>query len=244
MISLELLCGDDVVLNSYIRIHIPQLDEIKRINEDVYYATVYKMCATPSDYKVVLDDNGLDWSKLDDWEFFLMNYRNYDEEEKRVLSLLFGDFDITKFTINTREEFNDLVLFFDDFVFDKATYYQLVDILREIHNFEKKVDKPGNEHARKYILDKERRQRRFNKRIKKKKESRLAKYIVALVNTQEFKYDFSTVWSLNLYQFYQSLKQIQKLKNYNIVMRGVYGGTVDSKNLDMSNIHWLAAKDK
>ena len=239
MDKLALLRGKDFQFNSFIHIHYPTLEEVTDIGEEVYYDAVYKFCSTPSDHKVMLDDMGLDYSQIDDWELFMMLYKQlFNDEEKRALSLIFNDFDITVFDVFTRLEFNDVVLALDEnTIFDKAVYLQIISILRDMNGLARRVDRPGNEHTRKYLIDKER--RKLKNRRKKKQESYLYPLVVALINTPEFKYDYKTVWSLTLYQFNQSVKHIQKVKEFGFVMQGIYAGTVDSSKLDMSRIHWL-----
>lgn len=239
MNKLILLQGKDFQFNDYIRIHFPTLGEIAQIDEDEYLNAVYKFCSTPSDHKVMLDDMNIDYSQLDEWEMFLIMHQQqlFNDDDKRAFSLVMGNFDITNFDIYTRPEFNDIVLALDEKIFDKAVYLKLVALLRDMHNFSRKVDKPGNEHTRKYLIDKERRQ--LKRRRHKKPESRFYPLITALVNTPEFKYDYSTVWTLTIYQFYRSVKHIQKVKEFGFVMQGIYAGTIDSSKLDMSKIHWL-----
>ena len=243
MDKLVALRGKDYPINDYITVHSPLLDEIYSLGWDRYISTIARFCATPSDCKVMLDDMGIDYSQLDEYEFFLMTYKWYSDEEKRVLKLVFGDFDITEFDVHTRSEFNDVVLALDkNTIFDKATYIKVTTYLRTINNLEKRVDKPGNEHTKKYLIDKERRALKRRKR-KKDNDNSLYDLIVALINTPEFKYDYETVWQLTLYQFYRSLRQIQKVKEFGFVMNGVYAGTVDTSKLNMNNIHWLKTAD-
>ena len=76
---------------------------------------------------------------------------------------------------------------------------------------------------------------------KSKWTSILSPLISSLINCEQFKYDHTTVWDLNIYQFMDSVKRIQKLKSYNQIMQGVYAGTVDSKNLSSDTVNWMGA---
>lgn len=239
MYKMKFLCGESYCINDFISLRIPLLQEIKEFGDEEYLNAVYQFCSTPSDFKLVLHDAGMNYGEIDDYEFFLMIYRQFSERDKQGLRLVFGDFDITKFELS--EEPNPITgeyyLALDDKIFDKAVYLRVVDILRQTHNFARRADKPGNEHTYEYTIEKERRRLKYQR--KEKKEDRFFPLIVALVNTAEFKYDYTSVWSLNIYQFYQSVKQIQKNKDFNYVMQGIYGGTVDSKKINMDKIHWL-----
>ena len=231
------LRGRDYKFNDFITIHFPTFDEIVDYGIDDYFGVIYKFCSTPSDYKVWLADCGINYDELDDYEFFLILADKFDDKEKQGLRMVFGDFDISEFEITTDTN-NNVILALGNKIFDKAVYLQIVDILRMVHNFTRRADKPGNEHTRKYIIEKERRQL---KRRRKKEESPIIGRMVALINSQEFKYDYETIWKLNVFQFNESLRQIQKNKNFTFVMQGIYAGTVDGKKINMNNIHWLSS---
>ena len=239
MNKLIMLKGEDFQLNNYISIHFPTLGEISALDESLYLDSIYKFCSTPSDHKVMLDDMKIDYSKLDDWEMFLIMHQQqlFSDDDKKAFKLVMGDFDITNFDIGTRPEFNDVVLAFEEKIFDRAVYLKLTALLREMHNFTRRVDRPGNEHTRHYLIEKERRQ--LKRRKHKKNTSRYYPLIVALINTPEFKYDYQTVWDLTIYQFNRSIRHIQKVKEFGFIMNGIYSGTIDSSKLNMETIHWL-----
>lgn len=52
-------------------------------------------------------------------------------------------------------------------------------------------------------------------------ESQLETLIIALVNRPEFKYNYEQTLNLSIYQFYQSLKQIQTSISFDNTMIGV-----------------------
>lgn len=73
----------------------------------------------------------------------------------------------------------------------------------------------------------------------KKQDSQLEKLIVALVNSEQFKYGFEDVKNLSIYQFNESVRQIIKKTDYNNRMYGIYSGTIDPKNLKQDDLNWL-----
>ena len=103
---------------------------------------------------------------------------------------------------------------------------------------EKVSHKPGNESARKYLLEKERKKQKRN--AGKKREPYLEKLVVALVNTNEFPYDYDSCMDLSIYRFHQSFKQIQHKIAFDNTMAGVYAGTVDTAKLsDKDILSWV-----
>ena len=104
--------------------------------------------------------------------------------------------------------------------------------------FEKVKSKPGNESAKRYLLEKER--KRLKRNANKKTEPYLEKLVIALVNTNEFSFDYDTCMDLSIYRFNQSFKQIQHKINFDNTMTGVYSGTIDtSKMNNKDSLSWI-----
>ena len=101
--------------------------------------------------------------------------------------------------------------------------------------------RPGNESARKYLLEKERRKQKHN--AHKAYEPYLEKLVIALVNTSEFPYDYDSCMELSIFRFNQSFRQIQHKIQFDNTMIGVYAGTVDTTKLSSkSALSWIANK--
>ena len=66
--------------------------------------------------------------------------------------------------------------------------------------------------------------------------------IVAMVNTEQFKYDFRGTKDLSIYQFNESVRQVIKKVDYEHKMSGVYAGTIDPKTFSQDELNWLIHK--
>lgn len=229
------------VSDSKIVIKIPTVGEVLE-DEESYYHIVSTLTATPYQYMVQLDNLGIDFTTKTDFELFLMlfpQYRNTD------VSLIFGDLDISDYRVQYNKSNGIYMLSSDtngiEYEINEHIYLQIVKILREINNFERPKWKPGNDAARQYLIDKERRKQRRN--INKPYEPYLEKLVIALVNSPEFKYNYEETMDLSIYKFNQSFKQIQTRVTFNNTMIGVYAGTVDTSKLnDRSCLSWLQLK--
>lgn len=88
--------------------------------------------------------------------------------------------------------------------------------------------------------------RRAREKMRRRKrrvtESQLEELVVALVNTEQFHYDFNGARDLTIYQFNESVRQVIKKVNYDNRMHGVYAGTVKIKNLSQDDLNWLTHK--
>ena len=227
----------DIVPNLSIR--IPTVGEILE-DEDKYYEIVSSLTATPFQYMVQLDDMGIDYTQITDYQLFMMLFPMYAKSD---LSLLFSDLDTSDFGIYINQQDNSQVIYSpnNNIIIDELIYNDLADTIRKINLFEKVKSKPGNESARKYLLEKERKKQKKN--AKKPKEPYLEKLVIALVNTSEFPYNYETCMDLSIYKFNQSFKQIQQKITFDNTMIGVYAGTVDtSKMTNKDALSWISSK--
>lgn len=238
MSTQNILYKDKLKINDAISITIPTVGQILD-NEDMYYTVVAVLTAMPIDMLVQLDDAGIDFTELNEYELFLILFGGLKGIDT---SLIFGDLDLSDFEIAVNEE-NGLPVLLDpkhDIVIDRAIHSQIANTLREIHHLEKNRKKPANKEAKDYML--ERARKKLARRKNKKEDSQLESLIVALVNTEQFKYDFDGVRDLTIYQFNESARQIIKKIDYDNRMRGVYAGTVDIKDLSQDDLNWLTHK--
>lgn len=215
---------------------IPEVGEIMA-DEDSYYQAVSVFTATPYDLMVQLDDAGIDFSTLSEFGLFLLLFNSLRTMDCK---LLFDSLDVGSFVPQVapgNEEGGVQLVNKDGVVIDREVYEKVGQTLRRINNFEKTNKKPGNEAARKFMIERARvKQKRA---ARKPKRSQLENLIVAMVNTEQFHYGFEGVQHLSLYQFNVSVAQVIKKVNYDHLMSGCYAGTIDIKKIDQSQLDWL-----
>ena len=234
-----LLYKNKIDVNQRISIAIPYLGEVID-NEDEYYGLVTLLTAMPIDLMLLLDSVGIDFTTINDYELFLRLFPEIQETPKEISRLVFGDLDLTKFKLDINPKNGMIILNNpeDGIIIDRAIHGKIAATLRFLHNFEKDRRTPGNESAKRYLLERAKVKSERNK--KKKKESQLESLIISMVNTEQFKYDFDTVRNLTIYQFNKSVKQIMHKIDYEHRMHGVYAGTIDSKKLSQDDLSWLS----
>lgn len=235
--TINLLYKTTYDITDKIRLVIPTVGEVVD-NEDSYYQMVYSLTAMPIDMMVQLDDVGIDFTEITEYELFLIMFQGLMLQDT---SLVFGDLDLSKFKRAINENTNDRVLVDreNDIVIDRAVQNKIAETLRKIHHIEKDRRMPGNEDAKKYMLE---RARVKAKRRKRKKMSELEDLIIALVNTEQYKYNFDETRNLTIYQFNESVRQVVTNKNYEHIMHGVYAGTISTKDLNQDDLNWLSRK--
>lgn len=235
--SLLKLSSVDILPNLSIR--IPTVGEILE-DEQHYYSLISSLTATPFQYMVQLDDIGIDFTKITDYELFLLLFPSFAQTD---MSILFGKTNFSDISVCKSNKNGALVLYSpkNDIAIDELIYGKIVEYIRKINNLKKENRKPGNEEAKEFRIKLERKRQKRN--AKKSYEPYLEKMVVALVNRPEFKYNYEQVDNLTIYQFNQSFEQIKTSITFDNTMIGVYAGTVDtSKIKDRSCLSWLPIK--
>ena len=225
----SLLISDHINITEKIRLRIPKVGEILE-DEQSYYSIISSLTATPYQYMVQLDDMGIDYTKISNYDLFVTLFPMYGKSD---LSMLFFDMNTNDYGVYV-DQTNDTNILYSptngmDYKIDEFIYLKIANALRKINSLEEVKSKPGNDEAKRYLLEKERKKQKRNS--KKPYTPYLENLIIALVNRPEFKYNYEEVMDLSIYKFNQSFKQIQKSITFDKTMIGVYAGTVDTSKI-------------
>ena len=232
----SLLNKSSIQIIPNLSLNIPTVGEILE-DEEHYYSLVSSLTATPFQYMVQLDDMGIDFTQITDYQLFMMLFPSF---AKTDISLLFGSLDLSDISICQNLQNDSIVLYSpkNDIVIDELIYNNIVKYIRKINNLKRKNRRPGNDEAKEFRIKLERKKQKRN--AKKPYEPYLEKMVIALVNRPEFKYNYEQVNNLNIYQFNKSFEQINTSINFDNTMIGVYAGTIDtSKIRDKSCLSWF-----
>jgi len=233
--EMQLLAGDPIKLNDYITLTIPSLRQIKESDEKEYSMGVSKLCATSYDIKLYLYDMNIDYEDIKDYDVFLMLYRNISPE----LFLLLLGVDLTKCEMEMKDE--SIILTKDGVqIFDRFTYTKMVQIIRDAHGFQRNYKIAGNKFTKQFYIDDD---RKNLKKPPKEYKSALGPYISSMVNTSGFKYNYSTVWDITMYQLIDAVKRIGLRDNYKNIMNGVYTGNIKGTDVSKKELDWLRRFD-
>lgn len=238
MATLNLLYKQEYAINDFIKVRIPTVGEILDC-EDEYYGMVSMLTAMPIDMMVQLDEIGVDFTTINEWDLFLLFFNTL---KGRDTTLLFGDLDLGEFQIAFAGKNNAAFIANKKtgVRIDRVVHGQIASTLRKIHHLEKNIRKPANGDAKEYMI-----RRAKEKMLRQKKrlsDSQLEGLIVALVNTEQFHYGFEGTRELSIYQFNESVRQVIKKIDFDNKMRGIYAGTVNAKDLSQDDLNWLTHK--
>ncbi len=234
----NLLYKKECAINEFIHVRIPSVGEILDC-EDEYYSLVSILTAMPIDMMVQLDDIGVDFTTINEWELFLLLFHTLKEHDT---SLIFGSLDLSPFQPAVNSQNNQIVLYNKQtgVRIDRALHGQIAGILRIIHHLEQNRRKPANGDAKDYMIRRAR--EKLRRQSSRTSASQLESLIVAMVNTEQFHYGFEGVRELSIYQFNESVRQVIKKIDYDNKMHGVYAGTIRAKDLRENDLNWLIHK--
>ena len=235
----NLLKVNEYKVNDKISVHVPTVDEIFDFGDQKYYSTVQTLVATPFDLMVELDDIGIDYESITDYQLFVLMMESIDINEDDT-TIFFGNLNLKNFQEAVNPKNGEKVLWDknNDIVIDQMIALEICNAIRKIHFWEAPVGRAGNAEAKRYLIE---RKRKTKQRLAKKPyKSFLESMIISLVNTEEFPYNYETVMGLSVYKLNASWRQIQKKKHWDQTMNGVYFGTVDKDKIDWEKISWLS----
>lgn len=234
--ELSLYLGRDYAANDKIQIHQPTIGEIADYGEARYYLMVQTLCAIPSDMKQVLDDIGIDYAKLPDFDLFIMLTRSLKPSETGIL---FGELDLSRMVPMKNQENGQIFLWDEekDIRIDEKMYFQIVTFLRMLHGLVPKPEFPATKTVRKILIEEDR-----NKRKKKSDEpyhSQLKELISGVMRFPGFKYKTCELSQCGIYEFMDSVKGASIYVQSTALLRGMYSGMIDGSKINKKDLDWM-----
>ena len=232
--SLGLYMGDPYVVNENIIIKQPTVGEIAEYGERKYYSMVHTITAIPSDMKSQLHDMGLDYEKVEDFELFMMLAPTLSHDSTEIL---FGDIDLSNLKPYKNPQ-NDMIVLADietGLVIDVLIYERIVNYLRKVHGLKKKVEKAKNAMTKRVLIEEDRRNIALNKN--KPYKSFLTPLVSAVKVRMGYTKDY--VRNMQIYEFTDDVQRLQIINNADALLRGMYGGMIDTKKIDKKELNWM-----
>ena len=241
--KLLLLCGEPITVCEGITLYQPTLREIKDYGEGRFFSTFWTFCSSPWDMPSTLDDMNINFMEITEWELFRSIAIGLKVDQTRPI---FGELDFSKMKImnRQRDEVNDIVLYDADsgLIIGEEEYKLFIAYVRDMIGFEHSGKKAGNEYTRRALIEDDRKTRRRN--ANKPYESALFNGIISMVNTEECKYDYKTIFDLTLYQYTKSYTQIQGKKSACALMQGSMSGFCDTSKIPKIDFQWTYSDKK
>lgn len=235
--ELQMYFGDDYVINDKIHIHPPTVGDVIKLGEKDYYGMISSLTAIPTDLIAQLDDMGICWMDISDFELFIMLTQTV---KKETSSILFGDdIDFSFFKPCVNPQNNMLVYkdFVNDITIDINIYSKIVTYVRAMHNIVPKPKKAFNNATKEFMIEMAHDDLKYAK--KQEYKSMMRPMISAMVNSAGFKYNLESIRGLNIVAFMDSVKRIQTITHANNLTLGAYMGNIDVSKIKKEEFDWL-----
>lgn len=233
--ELALYFGDDYVINEYITITQPTIDQIVRYGEASYFSMVHTLTVIPSDMKsIIWDQMQLDWTKIEDFELFMILSQTLTPDKTGIL---FGDLDFSKLRPFNNNQNDEVVLANKEtgLIIDKLIYTRIANYLRKLHGITPKPEKAKGKRAKQAMIDEDRRIREFNK------DKPFKSFLMPLISSLKVKQGYTKdyVRNMGLFEFFSDISRIQAIDSADHLLNGMYCGMADLSKIDKKNFNWM-----
>lgn len=247
MDNLDLLLGKPLVLGN-LTVRHPKISDVIELGESFVFSAINIFTLKPSDLMVELYDSGIDYRNTKPYDVFILlcgetldrgddgEIRwNRDSQVSKQLGWLTG---IEDFMLSSDGENLFLASPSTGAKIDIGVYTQIRKYFMDINGrSEKEEYNPGNETTMKFLIEQERKKRK--REARRGHKSYLAPQISSLVWASGR--TFEDVYNLYLYQFFDGLLRINKIKSYDNVCFGYYAGNIDSSSFNKvkESLNWM-----
>ena len=234
--TVKMYFGKDYQVNEKIILKSPTIGDIVEFGEREYYSMVYTLTCIPSDMKSKLEDMGINYMKISDFELFILLTRNLTKDQTY---LILGDLDLSKFEAVVNKENEELCLYDNenDILIDKLVYLNIVGYIRLLHGIKPKIEKAATETVRQILikLDRDRIAKSENEPYK----SQLKDLISGMMRYPGFKYKSWELQQCSLYEFMDTVQGAQIYVSTTALLKGMYSGMIDTSKINKKEFNWL-----
>lgn len=231
---LQLYMGYNYSINDKIVIKQPTMRDITDMGEQEYFSMVHTLTANPTSMKAQLDNVGIDWNEIEDFDLFMMLAPNLEKEQT---SILLGDLDLSALKPYRNHENGDIVLADpeNDIIIDKLIYQRIVDYIRKMHNIKAEVKHAKNKFTKKAMIEYDRQQMQANAAKEYKS------YFVPVISTLQCKMGWTKgyILDMGIVEYFEIVARMQIINNADHLLSGVYAGTVDIKKIDKKELNYM-----
>ena len=263
--ELQIYRGRDIQVTPKITVTQPTLDQIERFGEKRYFNAIQTLTSVGADLKWQLwDYYGTDYTTVEDYDLFidyisqavsskkkiyhkLKNNPAYADEASKIpkevldemlinpLQLILKDIDLADFELF--EEHGQKVLYNAerDITINRAVYFQLMDIVRQIHGFKRNNDIPANEQTKMDMIEDARDEAMANKN---KPYKSVLKPLISALTVKCGLCGDDKIWNMKIAMFFDNIKRVNKIQDSQLLLQGAYSGFANLKSVDKTRLDW------
>ncbi len=238
--ELKMYFGEPFKINDFITVYQPTIGQIVEFGEQKYFSIVYSLTCIPSDMKSQLEDNGINYMKISDFELFTLMAKSLTADDTR---LLLGDLNLSDFILAKDPKTEKIVLANPktEAIIDELTYLKMATYIRKMHNITPKIENAKNETTRKILVELDRQKRA--QAAKEKYSSNLKPLISAMMRYPGFKYKKNELKECGLYEFMDTVMGAQIYVASTALLQGSYSGMLDVSKISKNEFNWLRSVD-
>lgn len=227
--------GEPFFASKQIPILCPTIKEIVEFGEREYYNTVYVLCSTPSDYKSILFDMGLDWEELSEFQFFHILSQSLPQSKTK---LLLGDVDLSKMKLYPHPENEGEVILADKesgIIIDEYVYLKIAEYIRQMHGLKKNVERAKNKRTKRVMIEYDRQLR------ESRSESEYKSMLFPLVTSLKAKmgYTLDYIGQMHIVEFMNDINRLNVIRNSDALFNAMYSGFCDTSKIDKKELNWM-----
>lgn len=226
--DVKCFCTGRYQINDKIYIDFPTVKQVMfDIGEKQYWSVLFSLVATSSDIIAQLDDAGLDWEKVTDFEVFLRHFIFMSQEQVNIfLPTIIRE----NFKIGENKESEELVLYDEtnDIMLDRLVVEKIADYLRYTHGLKKNVIKAGNAYTHRDLIEDAHDELRKQQRRPQQQKSQLKAYISYLANAYGCLPD--KIMDMRINYFFDAIKRTNAINEATTLPFQMYYGMVDGTN--------------
>ncbi len=231
----EPLVIDEDGVKGTVTVKSPTIGDILEIGESNFYSTLSVLTGNPTQFRLLLWEAGIDWCTITDFQFFVIMYKQLDPN---VVDLLFDNINFQNFEpyVRQKEDGTEEVYLYDetsDTEITELVYQNFHQYLQNVFNM-----KPEREITPDKMLKEAwiRKDRVALKQKEKKGEDSFSfvPLVSTYINHPGTKYKLRELKEVGVAEFFDSLKRIQIYEHSTAVLKGMYSGFVNSKDINPS----------
>lgn len=240
--ELKIYRGDDFYVSDNIYVRQPTINEICDFGEEKYLRMVSRLVSVPQNSIYMLTQIGIDFTKISDFELFLLIYNVFDCSETSFIvpNLNFATANATMINKVTSKgtvlDKKEIALQFENgTMLKEKDYLKMMSYIRKINRFQRPWFKTvGNESTKKRMI-----QSAINEYEKQMCDNKPFQSIfLPMVSSLSLAGYRDSVWDMRLFEFYETVERLQIKENSNHLYNGIYSGSVDYKKVK-GNLNWM-----
>ena len=229
-----------------VTVYEPTIGDIVKCGERRFFTTLGIFVDNTTTYRLLLWECGQDWNVVTDFELFCSMYQTIDPDVSR---LLFGDLDWSKFElfpkqISDNEDEKVMVLYNpdDEIEINECVYQHIHQYLQAVFNLSPEEKITTSPHLKEWYIRSDRQKMKndeWKKEHGKYSTHTMRTIISACVNHPGFKYKSSELRDIPVCEFYDSVQRLQVYEHTTALLKGMFSGFVDTKNIDPESYNFM-----